>query len=168
MSEMTIFHPLGRNLGGMRWHEMALVVGVEPATIETGVMVALLLEATAHADEGADVLKIHCARVFDRYNDSASGVRIAPQIVAIDSNKPVVEFVRTVVHQANISHDDTPGAVDVHTPKGFDGKGGKPIAVERRVHPVFLRDKENAIAGVDDTSRQGGRINVLYHTGRLV
>jgi hypothetical protein len=114
---------------------------------------ALLLGATANADKGTDVLRIDCAGVLDGYDDSARWVRIAPHFVAVDPDKPVMKLVRTVIYQADISNDDTPRSVDVDAPKGLDGEGGKTIAVECRMHPVFLRDKENAIAGLDDAGR---------------
>lgn len=91
-----------------------------------------------------------------------------PHFVTVDSDKPVMEFVRTVVHEANVADDDTARAVDVDAPEGFDGEGGKPIAVEFSMHPVFLRDKGNAVAGLNDTSGHAGRVNVLDDAGCLL
>lgn len=145
-----------------------MAVSVEPVTVETSVVLALLIDATADADEGADVVKIDCAGVFDGYNGSTRGVRIAPHFVAVDSDKPVMEFVRSVIHQADVADDDAPRAVDVDSPKRLDGKGGKPIAIEFRVHPVFLGDKENAIVGSNDTGGHAGRTNVLDDTQCLL
>jgi hypothetical protein len=147
---------------------VAAAVSVEPVTVQTGSVLALWLGATANADKGTDVLRIDCPGVLDGYNDSAGWVRIAPHFVAVDPDKPVMKLVRTVIYQADISNDDTPRSVDVDAPKGFDGEGAKATAVECRMHPVFLRDKENAIAGLDDTGGHGRRINVLDGAGCLL
>jgi len=130
-------------------------------TALTGVVLSHLLYATANADEGTDVLRIDRARVLDGYDDSAKGVRIAPHLLAVDTDEPVVELVWAVVHQGDIADNNMPSAVDVDAPKGFDGKGGKPIAVACRMHPVFFGDKESAISGLDNTGGHGRRINVL-------
>ena len=121
---------------------------MEPVTVQTGLVLARLLGATANTDKGTDVLRIDCAGVLDGYDDSARWVRIAPHFVAVDPDKPVMKLVRTVIYQADISNDDTPRSVDVDAPKGFDGEGGKAIAVECTMHPVFLRDKENGHCGI--------------------
>ena len=110
---------------------MAAGIGLEPVTAVTGLVLAYLLHATANADKGTRVLRIYRAGVLDGYNDSAKRVCIAPHCVAVDADKPVVELVRTVVHQSDIADDDTPRAVDVDAPKGFDGKGG----MASRFHP---------------------------------
>jgi hypothetical protein len=140
---------------------------VQPVTVRTGLVLAFLLGATVNADKGTDALRIDCAGVLDGYDDSARWVRIAPHFVAVDPDKPVMKHVRTVIYQADISNDDTPSSVDVDAPKGFDGEGGKAIAVECTMHPLFLRDKENAIAGLDNTGGHGRR-NVLDDAGCLL
>ena len=119
---------------------MAASVSLEPLTVKAELVLATLLDAIFNADERADILKIDCAGVFDRHDDSTRRVRIVPHFVTVDSDKAVMEFVRTVVDEANVADDDAPGTVDVGAPEGVDGKGGKPIVVECRVHPVFLRD----------------------------
>ena len=163
-----MYHHLNRQLGGRRWSKVTSRINVVPATVDTGVVVVLLLYATANTDEGTDILKIDCAGVLDGCNGPARGVGIAPHFPSIDSDKPVMKLVRTVVHQGDIADDNTPRAVNVDAPKGFDGKGGKPITIKCRVHPVFLRDKENSIARLDDTGGHSGRINVLDDTGCLL
>lgn len=125
---------------------MAAGVSTEPVTVGAGLVLTRLLDVTTKADEGAYVLRVQRARVLYRYNDSAGGVCIPPHFVAVDSHQPVMKFVRTVVHQRDIADNDASSTIDIDAPKGFDCKGGKPIAVECRVHPVLLRDKQNAIA----------------------
>jgi hypothetical protein len=73
-------------------------ISLEPVTAVTGSVIVHLLHATPNADEGTDVLKIYCAGVLDGYNDSTRRVCIAPHSFAVDADKPVVEFVRSVVH----------------------------------------------------------------------
>lgn len=147
---------------------MAASVSTKPATVEAQLVLATLLDAAANADERADILSIDCAGVFDRHNDSTGGVRIAPHFVTVESDKPMMEFVRTVVHEANVADDDPPRAVDVDAPEGVDSKWGKPEAVECRMHPVFLRDEENAFAGFNDTGGHSSYVEVLDDTGRLL
>lgn len=141
---------------------------MEPVTVEACTVLALLLDAAADADKGTDLLRVDCASVIDGHNDSARGISIAPHSVAVDSDKRVMELVRTVVHQRNIADDDPSRTIDVDAPKALDGEGGKPITIECRVHPVFLRDKENTVAGLDDAGRHSGRINVLDDAGCLL
>jgi hypothetical protein len=110
----------------MRWGKVAAAVSVEPVTVQTGLVLALLLGATANADKGTDVRRIVCAGVLDGYDDSARWVRIAPHFVAVDADKPVMKLVRTVIYQADISNDDTPRSVGVDAPKGSMVKGERP------------------------------------------
>jgi hypothetical protein len=145
-----------------------MAVSVEPVTVETGVVLAFLLDATADADEGTDVLKIDCAGVFYGYYDSTRSVRITPHFVAVDSDKPMMEFVRSIVHEADVADDDAPRSVDVDVPEGFNSKAGKPIAVECTVHPISFGDKESAIVRLNDTGGHVGSITVLGHTGCLL
>lgn len=90
---------------------------MEPVTVQTGLVLARLLGATANTDKGTDVLRIDCAGVLDGYDDSARWVRIAPHFVAVDPDKPVMKLVRTVIYQADTSNDDTRRSVDVDPPK---------------------------------------------------
>ena len=138
---------------------------MKPVTFDTGVVFALLRYAAANADEGPDGLGIDCTGILDGYDHSAGRVRVAPHSVAADSDKAVMELVRTVVHKAHIADDDTAGAVNVDEANGFDGKSGKPIAVECGVHPVFFRDEQHAVAGMYNTGGHRRSVNVLDDAG---
>lgn len=141
---------------------------MEPVTAITRLVLAHLLHATANADERTNGLSIYCAGVLDGHNDSARRVCITPHCFVGDADKPVVELVRAIVHQGDIADYDAPRSVDVDATKGFDGKGRKPIAVECRVHPVLLRDKQHAIPRLNNTGGHGRRANVLDDAGRVL
>jgi len=107
---------------------VAASVSLEPLTAKAELVLATGLGARVNADERADILKIDCAGVFDR-QDATERVRIPPHFVRVDSDRAVIELVRTVLDEVSAADKDVPGAVDVDAPERIVGKGGKAINV---------------------------------------
>jgi hypothetical protein len=147
---------------------MATFVGLEPLSVETGVVLALLLGATAHANKWAGVSRcirlIDGTRVLHRHDYAASRIRVSPHSVTIDSDEPVVKLIRSVVHECDITDDYPACAVDVDATKSFNCECGKAVSVESRVHPVFLGNVENPFARLNYASRHCERIDILDDT----
>jgi hypothetical protein len=103
-------------------------VNAEPQAVEASMVFALLLYATAEADEGADVLifvpVIESAGILEWDDDSTRGIGVAPHAVAIDADETVVEVIRTVIYKGNVADNDATRAVDVNGAKGLDAKRG--------------------------------------------
>lgn len=146
-------------------------VNAEPLAVEASMVFALLLYTTADADEGGDVIifvpVIEGAGILERDDDLTRGIGVAPHAVTVDTDETVVEVIRAVIHKGDVADNDATRAVDVNGAKGIDGKRGETITIECRVHPVFLGDKESAIAGLNDASGHSGGINVLDDTRHL-
>jgi hypothetical protein len=84
-------------------------------------------------------------------------------LVAIDAHESVVEVVKTVVNKGDVTYHNAPRAVDVDATKGLNPEAGEPIAVEGRVHPVFLGDVENVIVSLNYTGWHGRCVDILDH-----
>jgi len=146
-------------------------VNAEPLAVEASMLFALLLYATADADEGANVLifvlVIEGAGIFEWDDDSTRGIGVAPHSVTVDADETVVEVIRTVIYKGDVADHDATRAVDINGAKGIDAKRGEPVTIECRVHPVFLRDKESSVAGLNDAGGHSGCIYVLDDTRRF-
>jgi len=121
---------------------MAVNVNLEPLAAEARRVLALFLKSTAATYEWAVVLifvfVIEGARVFNRDDDPARGISIAPHLVMIDADESVMEVVRAVVNRGDVADHYAPSVVDIDMAKGLDREWRKPISVEGRMHPIFL------------------------------
>jgi hypothetical protein len=151
---------------------MTLAIRAEPLTAQTGTVLTLLFPAAADAYDGADVLKlvseIEGTGVLDRNDDSTGGIRVTPLPAAVDSDEAVVKVVRPIVYRCDVTDYDSPRSVDIHIPKRFDDECRQPVPVEGRVHPVFLGNVKDAVAGLNDAGGHHGRVHILDDAGRLL
>src|SRR5579872_6151551 len=80
----------------------------------------------------------------------------------------MVEVVRTIVDEGNVTDHDAPSAVDVDTPKCPNRKCSQPVAVECGVHPVFLGNVKDTIPCLNDAGGNHGYFHILYYARRLL
>lgn len=146
---------------------------MKPRAVDTTLVIfSLLLDKTADAHQRPDILifilVIECAGIFNRDNDTALRVSVTPHLIMMNAHESVVEVVEAVVHHGDVAYHYTPGAVDVDTTKGLNPETGKPIAIEGRVHPVFLRDVQDPIVSLEYTGWHGHCVDIFYYARRLL
>ncbi len=105
-------------------------VNAEPQAVKASMVFALLLYATADADEGTDVIivvpVIEGAGILEWDDDSTRGIGVAPHAVTTDADETVVEVIRAVIYKRNVADNDATRAVDVNGAEGIDANAESP------------------------------------------
>ena len=134
-----------------------MLVCQKPLPTHTTVIFTVLLDLASDAKKRADisvlVVVVQCARVVRRHNDLSRRISVAPPSVAFDSHEAMMKFIRSVVHERNVSNDDAASMIDVHTTKRQDRESSQTILIKIRVHPVTLGNEQSTVTRLDYAAR---------------